>query len=195
MSEIKYSNNYYEIIEKYKNFHIKGSAKLPGSKTFLGYSLVKWVHKIREIIYSSNSKTLIDYGCGKAFLYNNKITISNQTFINIKEYWGIEDVLLYDPAVEKYSLQPVEKVDGIISTDVIEHIPEEDVIAFIDNLFKLANKFVFLVIATIPASKYFDDGKNIHLCIKTEKEWGGIFSKFKEDYPNIDQYIFFNNNS
>ena len=90
---------------------------------------------IREIINSSNSKTLIDYGCGKAFLYNSKITISNQTFINIQEYWGIEDVFLYDPAVEKYSLEPVEKVDGVISTDVIEHIPEEDVIVFIDNLF------------------------------------------------------------
>ena len=132
MSETKYSKYYYEIIEKYKNLHINGSTKLPGSKTFIGYSLVKWAPKIKEIINSSNSKTIIDYGCGKAFLYNNKITISNQTFINIQEYWGIEDVLLYDPAVEKYSLEPIEKVDGVISTDVIEHIPLEDVIAFID---------------------------------------------------------------
>ncbi len=195
MSETKYSTNYYKIIEKYKNFHINGTTKSSGSKTFIGYSLVKWVKKIREIINSSNSKTLIDYGCGKAFLYNSKITISNQTFINIQEYWGIEDVFLYDPAVEKYSIEPVEKVDGVISTDVIEHIPEEDVIVFIDNLFKLANKFVFLAIATTPASKYFDDGKNIHLCIKTQKEWEIIFSKFKKNYPNIDQYIFYNNNS
>ena len=65
MRENKYSNNYYEIIEKYKNLHINGTEKLPGSATFLGYSLVKWVHKIRKIIHSSNSKTLIDYGCGK----------------------------------------------------------------------------------------------------------------------------------
>jgi hypothetical protein len=193
MSKTKYSANYYEIIEKYKNFHINGAAKISGRNTFLGFSLIKWIHKIREIIHSSNSQTLIDYGCGKALLYNNDITFSNQTFKNIQEYWGIEDVFLYDPAVEKYSLQPVEKADGIISTDVIEHIPEEDVIVFIDNLFKLANKFVFLVIATFPASKHFDDGKNIHLCIKTEKEWGVIFSKFKQTYPNIDQYIFFNN--
>ena len=194
MSENNYSNNYYEIIEKYKKFHINGTEKLSGSATFLGYSLVKWVHKIREIIHSTNSKTLIDYGCGKAFLYNNKINFQNQTFNNVQEYWGVKDVFLYDPAVEKYSIQPVEKVDGIICTDVIEHIPEEDIIVFIDNLFKLTNKFVFLVIATRLAGKYFDDGKNIHLCIKTEKEWAVIFSKFKESYPNIAQYIFFNNN-
>ena len=193
MSDNNYSNNYYEIIEKYKKFHINGTEKLSGSATFLGYSLVKWVHKIRKIIHSTNSKTLIDYGCGKALLYNNKINFQNQTFNNVQEYWGVKDVFLYDPAVEKYSIQPVEKVDGIICTDVIEHIPEEDIIVFIDNLFKLANKFVFLVIATRLAGKYFDDGKNIHLCIKTEKEWGVIFSKFKKSYPNIAQYIFFNN--
>ena len=193
MSDNNYSNNYYEIIEKYTNFHINGTETLSGSATFLGYSLVKWVHKIRKIIHSTNSKTLIDYGCGKALLYNNKINFQNQTFNNVQEYWGVKDVFLYDPAVEKYSIQPVEKVDGIICTDVIEHIPEEDIIVFIDNLFKLANKFVFLVIATRLAGKYFDDGKNIHLCIKTEKEWGVIFSKFKKSYPNIAQYIFFNN--
>ena len=192
MSETKYSTNYYEIIEKYKNFHINGTEKLSGSATFLGYSLVKWVHKIRKIIHSTNSKTLIDYGCGKALLYNNKINFQNQTFNNVQEYWGVKDVFLYDPAVEKYSIQPVEKVDGIICTDVIEHIPEEDIIVFIDNLFKLANKFVFLVIATRLAGKYFDDGKNIHLCLKTQNDWNEIFLDLKKKYPNINQYVYFN---
>tara|TARA_B100000902_G_scaffold382857_1_gene421010 strand:+ start:540 stop:1124 length:585 start_codon:yes stop_codon:yes gene_type:complete len=193
MLKVKYTTNYYEIIEKYKNFHINGTSKLSGPNTFIGYSLVKWINKIKEIILSSNSKTIIDYGCGKALLYNNKINISNKTYKNIQEYWGVKEVFLYDPAVEKYSLQPSKKADGIVCTDVIEHIPEEDVITFINNLFKFANRFVFFVIATMPASKHFDDGRNIHLCIKTENEWKVIFSKFKEDYPDIDQYIFFNN--
>ena len=192
MKKNKYSANYYEIIEKYKSFHIDGTPKLSGANTFLGYSLVKWIHEIKKIIHASNSKTLIDYGCGKALLYNNKINFPKQTFKNIQEYWGVDEVYLYDPAVEKYCLPPVKKADGIICTDVVEHIPEEDVIVFIDDLFKLANKFVFLVIATKPASKYFEDGRNIHICIKTKKEWEIIFSKFKKDYANIDQYIFFN---
>tara|TARA_Y200000002_G_scaffold101777_1_gene82600 strand:+ start:647 stop:1234 length:588 start_codon:yes stop_codon:yes gene_type:complete len=195
MTVTKYSPNYFEIIEKYKDFHVNGTKKLSGSQTFLGYSLVKWVHKIREIIITSNSKTIIDYGCGKAFLYNSKISIADKNYENLQEYWGIEEVFLYDPAVEKYSQQPQRKRDGIICTDVIEHIPEEDVLQFIEDIFKLANKFVFLVIATMPASKHFDNGKNIHLCIKSEREWGNIFSKFKEDYPKIEQYVFFNNNS
>ena len=60
---------------------------------------------------------------------------------------------------------------------------------------KLSEKFVFLVIATIPASKYFDDGRNIHLCLKTKNEWNSIFLKYKKKYPNINQYIFFDDKS
>lgn len=195
MSDNRFSHNYFEVIEKYKSLHTNGTKKLSASQTFAGHSLVKWVLKIKEIILSNNSKTIIDYGCGKAFLYNNKISIKNHLYKNLQEFWELEKIFLYDPAVEKYSEQPSKKADGIICTDVIEHIPEKDVHIFIDNLFKLTNKFVFLVIATIPATKYFDDGRNIHLCLKTEKEWGDLFFKFRKAYPNIDQYIFFNNNS
>ena len=61
------------------------------------------------------------------------------------------------------------------------------------STFKISNKFVFFVIATIPASKYFDDGTNIHLSLKTENEWDKIFLDFGTKYPEIDQHIFFNN--
>lgn len=195
MKKTIYSKNYFEIIEKYKKFHTKGTNKLSGSKTFLGYSLVKWVYKIKEIILINNSKTIIDYGCGKAYLYNQQIAVSDKTYKNVKEFWKLKEAYLYDPAVEKYSQEPKKKADGIICTDVIEHIPEEDVFIFIDNLFKLSEKFVFLVIATIPASKYFDDGRNIHLCLKTKNEWNSIFLKYKKKYPNINQYIFFDDKS
>lgn len=194
MSKNKYSQNYYNVISKYKGFHINGTDKLSGPKTFLGHSLVKWIVKIKDIIILSSSKSIIDYGCGKAFLYEKKINILNRDYRNLQEYWDLQDIYLYDPAVEKYSEEPTKRADGIICTDVIEHIPEEDIITFINDLFKLANKFIFVVIATVPASKYFDDGRNIHLCIKTENEWKGIFMRFKKKYPDIDQHIYFNDN-
>ena len=48
------------------------------------------------------------------------------------------------------------------------------------------------MLATIPASKFFDDGNNIHLCLKTEEEWKKIFLEFKAKYPEINQYVNFN---
>ena len=188
-----YSDYYYEVIEKYKTFHTNGVKNQPGFSTFLGYSLTKWIINIREIIKITKSNSLIDFGCGKAFLYKNKFKVEDEEYKNLSDFWQIKNIFLYDPGVKEFSLYPYEKYDGVICTDVIEHIPEADVISFIDKLFNLSNKFIFFVIATIPASKYFDDGKNIHLCLKTRNEWQKIFLDFKNKYPKINQYIHFNN--
>ncbi len=192
----KYSEYYYEVIEKYKLFHEKGfekdNMKTPGESTFLGYSLSRWILKIKEIIKINKCDSLIDFGCGKGFLYKNKFTINDQEYHNLLDCWKIDDVYLYDPGVKEFSVYPVRKFDGLICTDVIEHIPENDVLEFIDNLFRLSNKFIFLVIATIPATKFFDDGNNIHLCLKNKEEWGKIFLEFEAKYPQINQYVYFN---
>ena len=192
----KYSEYYYEVIEKYKLFHEngikKGNKSKPGESTFLGYSLSRWILKIKEIIKINKCHSLLDFGCGKGFLYKNKFKINDQEYRNLLDCWELEDVYLYDPGVKEFSVYPVRKFDGLICTDVIEHIPESDVLQFIDNLFKLSNKFIFVVIATIPATKFFDDGNNIHLCLKTEEEWKKIFLEFKAKYPEINQYVNFN---
>ena len=192
----KYSEYYYEVIEKYKLFHENGYKKdniiTPVESTFLGYSLTKWILKIKEIIKINKCDSLLDFGCGKGFLYKNKFKINDQEYRNLLDCWKLDDVYLYDPGVKEFSVYPVRKFDGLICTDVIEHIPENDVLEFIDNLFKLSNKFIFVVIATIPATKFFDDGNNIHLCLKTEEEWKKIFLEFKAKYPEINQYVNFN---
>ncbi len=189
----KYSDYYYEVIEKYKLFHENGIKNISGSRTFLGFSLEKWIVEIKKIIESNNCETIIDFGCGKGFLYNKKLKIGKYEYSNLSEFWNLKQIYLYDPGVEEYSKYPEDKFDGVICTDVIEHIPENDVVNFIEDLFKLSNKFIFVVIATIPATKYFDDGNNIHLSLKSEDDWDEIFSDFKNKYPNINQYIFYNN--
>ena len=187
-----FSKYYYDVIKKYKVFHENGIKNQPGFSTFLGYSLTKWIFKIQEIIKTNNCNSLLDFGCGKAFLYKNKFRIGDKEFRNLSDFWNLQNIYLYDPGLEEYSDYPKGKYDGIICTDVVEHIPEDDVLNFIDELFKLSNKFIFVVIATMPASKYFDDGKNLHLSLKDQEEWKKIFLEFKQRYPDINQYIYFN---
>ena len=188
----EFSKYYYEVIKKYRVFHENGIKNQPGFSTFLGYSLTKWIVKIRDIIKINNCNSLLDFGCGKAFLYKNKFRIGGKEFTDLSHFWDLQNIYLYDPGLKEYSTYPHKKYDGIICTDVVEHIPEEDVQNFIDELFKLSNKFIFVVIATMPASKYFDDGKNIHLSLKGQEEWKKIFLEFKQKYTNINQYIYFN---
>ena len=114
-----YSNYYYELIEKYKLFHKNGVKNQPGFSTFLGYSLSKWIVKIKEIIETSNSNSLIDFGCGKGFLYNNKFKIGEKEYENLSDFWSIKNIYLYDPAVKRFSTYPSNTYDGVICTDVI----------------------------------------------------------------------------
>ena len=42
----------------------------------------------------------------------------------------MKKIHLYDPGVEEYSIYPKNKHDGVICTDVLEHIPEDDILRF-----------------------------------------------------------------
>ena len=189
---MEFSENYFKTINLYEKMHQTGTKKLPPQNTFAGFSLIKWIPEIKSIINKTNTKSVIDFGCGKAMAYKQRIEFKNITCPNIREFWNVDEITLYDPGVPEYSKYPETTADGIICTDVIEHIPENDILQFIDNLFKLSNKFIFVVIATIPATKFFDDGSNIHLCLKTQEEWEKIFLEFKAKYPEINQYVNFN---
>ena len=87
--------------------------------------------------------------------------------------------------MEEFSNYPPEPKDGVICVDVVEHIPPEDVFKFVEDIFKLAKKFIFIVIACYPALKTLPDGRNVHLTLLNPDEWKVIISKLHKRYPNI----------
>lgn len=184
-----FSNEYYQTLEFYKKLHNEGTDLEDAKNTFDGKSLRFYFKSINQIIKSTNSISIIDFGCGKAKYYFENIEIEGLKFDNVAHYWGIKKYYLYDPGVESFSKYPIEKADGVISIDVIEHIPEQDVLNFIDRIFKLSNKFIFMVIACYPAIKNLPDGRNVHLSIKSSDEWKKIISEFKIKYPQISCYV------
>ena len=185
----KFSENYQDLIKIYADMHKNGTDRDDAKGTFDGKSLKYFFLPIKQIIDLTKSQSLIDFGCGKAKFYFNEITVKEIYYNNVIEYWKIQDYYLYDPGVDNFSLYPSKKMDGVICIDVVEHIPQEDVINFIEDIFKLAKKFVFIVIACYPAWKKLPDGRNMHLSIKNPREWEGIISKFKTKYPNISPYV------
>ena len=60
---------------------------------------------------------------------------------------------------------------------------------FIDDIFHLAKKFVFIVISCYEGKKQLPDGRNVYLSIKNPKEWKKIISIFKAKYSNISPYV------
>lgn len=58
----KPSKEYNELVEEYKELHTDPTI-------FPGKSVVKYAHYIRSIVRDNKCKTLLDYGCGKGYLY------------------------------------------------------------------------------------------------------------------------------
>lgn len=188
----KFSSKYFELIKIYQTIHKSGISGLSPDKTFAGRSLKKWIVILKFLIQKNKCKSVLDFGCGKAVVYNRPLIINNKKYQKLIDYWGCENITLYDPAVNIYSRYPTSKADMVICTDVLEHIDPYNIDTFIENLFALTNKVLFIVVATVPASKVFEDGTNIHLTIKTENQWNNLFEKFKTKYPNIKLKLKFN---
>ena len=180
-----FSKNYRDLIKIYEHLHKNGTNLENSENTFDGKSLFFYFELIKQLIEKTKSKSLIDFGCGKVKYYFNNLNIKENEYKNICEYWGIKDCYLYDPGVEEFSNYPPKPKDGVICVDVVEHIPPEDVFKFIEDIFKLAKKFIFIVIACYPALKTLPDGRNVHLTLLKPSEWKVIISMLHKRYPNI----------
>jgi hypothetical protein len=75
-----------------------------------------------------------DFGCGKGLQY---------TKFKYHEELGVMPTL-YDPGVPEYDTLPEGIFDGVYSTDVMEHIPKEQIPETFETIFEKAEKFVFL---------------------------------------------------
>lgn len=146
-----------EIDKEYLRLHSEGF--------FKGKSCFQHAKSIKKIIDDTKSTTILDFGSGKGQQY----TVDKLDF-----FWGAK-VSCYDPYVEKYKNLPNKKFDGIICTDVLEHIPEESISLVFEEIKRRANKFIFLGICTRPAKKKFSNGTNLHLTVKPIDWWRKMF--------------------
>ena len=142
-----------DLISQYRQMHEAGH--------FDGRSLEHHIPAIRSLIKETNSTTVLDYGCGKAYLWKEE---------HLADDLGVT-VALYDPAVVGIAKLPDGPFDGVICTDVLEHIPAQSMNNVINAIFMRARKFVFLSICTREARKTLPDGRNCHVTIRPELWW------------------------
>jgi hypothetical protein len=148
------------LIRQYRELHEEGH--------FAGLSILPWVEDIAALVRRTGAETLLDYGCGKGMQYVKH---------GAHEAWGGIMPHLYDPGVSGLSKPPEGLFDGVISTDVAEHIPEGEVDAYIEALKRHAGRFVFVSICCRPANRLLPDGRNAHLTIRRIKWWKKKFAR------------------
>jgi 2-polyprenyl-3-methyl-5-hydroxy-6-metoxy-1,4-benzoquinol methylase len=120
-------------------------------------------HNVDDVLKLSrmlDTTDILDYGCGKS-------TLQQQLPFKIQQY---------DPAVPKYSKLP-SPADIVVCTDVLEHIEPDNLANVLLHIHELTKRAAFLVIATRPAKKILEDGRNAHLIIKDMVWWLGVLKE------------------
>ena len=183
------SPRYSELQALYRSMHEEGERFLgiPPEKTFPGSSLAPQAERIKRLIVQTGALTLLDYGSGKGRQYEaQSIRDANGgTWSSVIDFWGIDEVVCYDPCYAPYSKLPEERFDGVICTDVLEHCPEEDIPWIVDEIFSYANRFVFANVACFPARKRLPSGENAHCTIQPSAWWEKLFSETAGRRPGI----------
>lgn len=148
-------NESEQLIELYKLMH-------RNHKMFRGNSLKAHTEAIAQLVEKHQAQSLLDFGSGKALQYDE---------LHLHDRWGGLKPTCYDPGVEALSKKPEGQFDGVINTDVAEHIPESAVDSFLAEVIGHARKFAFFCIFTGRSRKFLPDGRNCHVTVRPPEWW------------------------
>ena len=190
------SEEYKELVGEYTNLHENGNETIPADKMFNGISLIYYIPDLMEVVLNKEkAKSILDYGCGKGKLYSsteyNTLNLDKKgrrLKDSLPNLWQLDYYDLYDPGYKEYSKLPKGKYDGVICTDVIEHIDENDCDWILDEIFSYGRKFIYVTIACYQALKTFDNGKNVHVNVQTPEYWKKKLDKLHKKYPHLNVY-------
>lgn len=151
----------HSLIPAYVAMHEKGD--------FPGISIKLYLEQIAELVRETGAETLLDYGCGKGHQYTLK---------RWHEAWGIMPAL-YDPAVPELSVLPPGPFDGVICTDVLEHVPGDELEQVIGDLVRLSQLWCFVSVCCRPAKKKrkLPDGRGVHVTLESEAWWEEVLGR------------------
>lgn len=150
-------------IEQYKQLHSKVES--------YGTTSVSYINEVCLIIDFLKPKSILDYGCGKGTLINK-----------LKSLYPNVEIIGYDPAIPGIDKLPENiKVDLIINTDVLEHIPEDEIDSTIYKIKSISDNVYFNLHHAL-ACALLPDGTNAH-CTVRNKYWYN--AKFSEYFPVI----------
>ena len=148
------SNLYDKYLEQAKQYH-------KDDNKWQGVALKKFIPAINQIIKDKGIESILDYGCGKAKYHPKE--------------WNATK---YDPAVPEYQNKPTDKFDLVISTDVLEHIPVDNLKDAIDDIFSYSKKWVFVSVCCRKANAILPNGYNAHATIESAKWWRELFKPY-----------------
>ncbi len=139
-------------------------------KNFRGLTVLNQVKSIKKLASAVGAKTMLDYGCGAGDAYGSGNKMHHQLGFSRR------DVTLYDPSFPKHSNKPHGKFDLVVCSDVLEHIPGDQVDEFVKTLYSHAGKALWASACCRPAKKTFPGTDiNLHCTVRPFQWWQDTF--------------------
>ena len=182
------SPRYRELVALYRDMHIKGeeARNLAPEDTYPGQNLMPHVGTLHDLIRRLGCRTVLDYGAGKGLQYEKvRAQMPDGRELSIQELWSVDAISCYDAAYPPFTDLPDGTFDAVISTDVLEHCPEEDVPWIIEEMFSYANKLLFAVVACYPAMATLPNGENAHCTVHGPDWWQPIVEAAAAKNPAV----------
>lgn len=137
---------------------------MPGN--FGGTSILNHVKSIKQLATAVGAQTMLDFGCGRGDAYRSPHKLHHEIGLPRSA------VTLYDPAFRPSATLPTGTYDLVVCSDVLEHIPEAEVDAFIERLFGYARKGVWASVCCRKAKKFFPGtDTNMHVTVQPYEWW------------------------
>ena len=126
-----------------------------------GNTSLKRIARIRPLVRELDPASILDYGCGQSSLLDH-LALRDST-----------KLYRYDPAIPEFAEIKAARVDMIVCTDVLEHIPEADLPDILNHIAALSSYVVF-GIDTTESEQQLPDGSNAHCTVKPAASWRGL---------------------
>jgi len=118
---------------------------------------------MKEYLQKHSIRSILDYGCGKTD--------------NSKEY-PVDRFYRYDPAIEGINCLPnVASVDLVLCTDVLEHIPIEELHNTLYRIRSYSHRTLF-TIALFKAKQLLSNGESAHCTVESAEWWEVVLRGF-----------------
>lgn len=139
---------YHDTLNQYQQMHAK----------YYGASAYLYFESIAKEVMGLNPASILDFGCGRSDL--------------AAHFWrdGARRIAKYDPAIPQFKEMPEGAFDLVLCTDVMEHIPIDDVDRILREI-RAKSKNALFTISMKPARATLPDGRNAHVTLLNAGEW------------------------
>lgn len=175
------SKRFLSLIEQYQLMHEDVSVK----ELFNGSRLQRNLRPVTKLVEKTKARSILDYGAGKGEYYQLADNHPKESRYRQHPEWPGVKVICYDPGYEPFKEPFLGKVDGVVSTDVVEHIPQEDIPWVLDEMFQHAARFVYVLAANYPAKAILPNGENAHCTTEPAEWWAAQMALTARRYPGV----------